>query len=235
MARSTDASIAFSVTDNLSESVVKMKNAITSTKQDAEQLQKTLDLLTNTKMQLKNVDLKNTQAELARTKKAFEELGESATEAEREAAGRILNRQIGIMRMSVGSWNGQQTGPADDEGPCWTPPGAISKADNRAETSGSAGVLSALGRAGLLDMAGDTAGAWANFLVGSTLGSEAGSLFSGRHERGGPAGRRWARWAGPMGTGHWSRPGGALGAGLRWGTGHGGPGRCLYRLLHRPV
>ena len=75
MARSTDASIAFSVTDNLSESVVKMKNAITSTKQDAEQLQKTLDLLTNTKMQLKNVDLKNTQAELARTKKAFEELG----------------------------------------------------------------------------------------------------------------------------------------------------------------
>lgn len=43
MARSTDASIAFSVTDNLSESVVKMKNAITSTKQDAEQLQKTLD------------------------------------------------------------------------------------------------------------------------------------------------------------------------------------------------
>lgn len=69
MARSTDASIAFSVTDNLSESVVKMKNAITSTKQDAEQLQKTLDLLTNTKMQLKNVDLKNTQAELARTKR----------------------------------------------------------------------------------------------------------------------------------------------------------------------
>ena len=45
MARSTDASIAFSVTDNLSESVVKMKNAITSTKQDAEQLQKTLDML----------------------------------------------------------------------------------------------------------------------------------------------------------------------------------------------
>lgn len=178
MARSTDASIAFSVTDNLSESVVKMKNAITSTKQDAEQLQKTLDLLTNTKMQLKNVDLKNTQAELARTKKAFEELGESATEAEREAARADFeqaNRNYENVRgqLEMVSKRARQT--TKD---LLDATGAISKADNRAETSGSAGVLSALGRAGLLEMAGDTAGAWANFLVGSTLGSEAGTLFS---------------------------------------------------------
>ena len=169
MARSTDASIAFSVTDNLSESVVKMKNAITSTKQDAEQLQKTLDLLTNTKMQLKNVDLKNTQAELARTKKAFEELGESATEAEREAARADFeqaNRNYENVRgqLEMVSKRARQT--TKD---LLDATGAISKADNRAETSGSAGVLSALGRAGLLEMAGDTAGAWANFLVGSTL------------------------------------------------------------------
>lgn len=123
MDRSTDASIAFSVTDNLSESVVKMKNAITSTKQDAEQLQKTLDLLTNTKMQLKNVDLKNTQAELARTKKAFEELGESATEAAREAAGRILNGQIRIMRMSARSWILSASRPGRRRRTCWTPRG----------------------------------------------------------------------------------------------------------------
>lgn len=166
MARSTDASIAFSVTDNLSESVVKMKNAITSTKQDAEQLQKTLDLLTNTKMQLKNVDLKNTQAELARTKKAFEELGESATEAEREAARADFeqaNRNYENVRgqLEMVSKRARQT--TKD---LLDATGAISKADNRAETSGSAGVLSALGRAGLLEMAGDTAGAWANFLVG---------------------------------------------------------------------
>ena len=137
MARSTDASIAFSVTDNLSESVVKMKNAITSTKQDAEQLQKTLDLLTNTKMQLKNVDLKNTQAELARTKKAFEELGESATEAEREAARADFeqaNRNYENVRgqLEMVSKRARQT--TKD---LLDATGAISKADNRAETSGS--------------------------------------------------------------------------------------------------
>lgn len=210
MARSTDASIAFSVTDNLSESVVKMKNAITSTKQDAEQLQKTLDLLTNTKMQLKNVDLKNTQAELARTKKAFEELGESATEAEREAARADFeqaNRNYENVRgqLEMVSKRARQT--TKD---LLDATGAISKADNRAETSGSAGVLSALGRAGLLDMAGDTAGAWANFLVGSTLGSEAGSLFSGALS-GAAGGAAMGSLAGPMGTAIGAALGGALG------------------------
>lgn len=210
MDRSTDASIAFSVTDNLSESVVKMKNAITSTKQDAEQLQKTLDLLTNTKMQLKNVDLKNTQAELARTKKAFEELGESATEAEREAARADFeqaNRNYENVRgqLEMVSKRARQT--TKD---LLDATGAISKADNRAETSGSAGVLSALGRAGLLDMAGDTAGAWANFLVGSTLGSEAGSLFSGALS-GAAGGAAMGSLAGPMGTAIGAALGGALG------------------------
>lgn len=210
MARSTDASIAFSVTDNLSESVVKMKNAITSTKQDAEQLQKTLDLLTNTKMQLKNVDLKNTQAELARTKKAFEELGESATEAEREAARADFeqaNRNYENVRgqLEMVSKRARQT--TKD---LLDATGAISKADNRAETSGSAGVLSALGRAGLLDMAGDTAGAWANFLVGSTLGSEAGTLFSGALS-GAASGAAMGSLAGPMGTAIGAALGGALG------------------------
>ena len=210
MARSTDASIAFSVTDNLSESVVKMKNAITSTKQDAEQLQKTLDLLTNTKMQLKNVDLKNTQAELERTKKAFEELGESATEAAREAARADFeraNQNYENVRAQLDLVSKQARQTTKD---LLDAEGAISKADNRAETSGSAGVLSALGRAGLLDMAGDTAGAWANFLVGSTLGSEAGSLFSGALS-GAAGGAAMGSLAGPMGTAIGAALGGALG------------------------
>lgn len=210
MDRSTDASIAFSVTDNLSESVVKMKNAITSTKQDAEQLQKTLDLLTNTKMQLKNVDLKNTQAELARTKKAFEELGESATEAAREAARADFeraNQNYENVRAQLDLVSKQARQTTKD---LLDAEGAISKADNRAETSGSAGVLSALGRAGLLDMAGDTAGAWANFLVGSTLGSEAGSLFSGALS-GAAGGAAMGSLAGPMGTAIGAALGGALG------------------------
>lgn len=53
-----------------------------------------------------------------------------------------------------------------------------SKADNRAGASSSGGVLSALGRAGLLDMAGDVAMDLGNFAVGSTFGSEIGGVVS---------------------------------------------------------
>ncbi len=98
-------------------------------------------------MQLKNVDLKNTQAELARTKKAFEELGESATEAAREAARAGIferanqNYENVRAQLDLVSKQARQTtkDPAGRRG-------AISKADNRAETSGSAGVLSAPGK-----------------------------------------------------------------------------------------
>ena len=45
MAKSTDASIAFSVTDNLSQSIVKMKNSLNEFKTDAEGLQQRLTTL----------------------------------------------------------------------------------------------------------------------------------------------------------------------------------------------
>ena len=54
---------------------------------------------------------------------------------------------------------------------------ASSKAENRAG-SGSTGILSALGQAGLISMAGDAAGQWADALVGSAFGSNAGTMFS---------------------------------------------------------
>ena len=59
MARKADASIAFSLTDNLSQSVARMRTAVDGFEQDVDGLQKKLDLLQNTKMQLKQVDLKN--------------------------------------------------------------------------------------------------------------------------------------------------------------------------------
>ncbi len=56
---------------------------------------------------------------------------------------------------------------------------AMSKADNRAGgTGGGKGILSALGQAGLISMAGDAAGQWADALVGSAFGSNAGTMFS---------------------------------------------------------
>uniref|UniRef100_UPI00261EAD49 hypothetical protein n=1 Tax=Intestinimonas sp. TaxID=1965293 RepID=UPI00261EAD49 len=82
--RSTDASIAFSVTDNLSQSIVKMKNSLNEFKTDAEGLQQRLTTLENTRLQLKNIDLKQAREQVEQTRKAMEALGDAATDAERE-------------------------------------------------------------------------------------------------------------------------------------------------------
>lgn len=56
---------------------------------------------------------------------------------------------------------------------------AARRAENRAGgLSGAVGMLAALGKAGLYDMLGDTAGQWAGTLASSALGSSGGSLFS---------------------------------------------------------
>lgn len=56
---------------------------------------------------------------------------------------------------------------------------AASRMDNRSGgLSGAVGMLAALGKAGLYDMLGDTAGQWAGTLASSGLGSSGGSLFS---------------------------------------------------------
>ncbi|MBE5056222.1 tape measure protein [Pseudoflavonifractor sp. DSM 107456] len=53
---------------------------------------------------------------------------------------------------------------------------AESRFSNRSE---GPGLLTALGKAGILNMAGDAAGEWANALAGSALGSQGANLFSG--------------------------------------------------------
>ena len=86
MPNRTDASVAFSVTDNLSASIVGMKNSVNSFESDITGLQQKLDQLDATRIQLKNFDLKNARQELTRTRQALEELGDAATDAERAAA-----------------------------------------------------------------------------------------------------------------------------------------------------
>ena len=178
--RSTDASIAFSVTDNLSESVVKMRNAINGFRDDAQGLQQQLTLLDSTRLQLKNIDLKRAKEQVDATKKALEELGEAATDAEREAAranfDEALQNYANVEdQLQLVSRQAKQT-----QRDLLDTTDAISKMDNRAGApTGAAGVLSALGQAGLYSMAGDVAGQWAEALVGSAFGSEAGGLFSG--------------------------------------------------------
>ncbi|MBD9090650.1 MAG: hypothetical protein EGR72_11540 [Clostridiales bacterium] len=174
--RRTDASIAFSVTDNLSQSIVAMKNSLSEFRNDAAGLQKQLDMLDKTKIQLKNVDLKQAKQELQQAEKAIRELGDAATEADRAAANANFERASQNYeniraQLDLTSRQARQT-----QKDLLDATGAISKVENRAGSSVDS-VLSALGKAGLFSMAGDAAGQWGNLLVGSAFGSDAGGLF----------------------------------------------------------
>lgn len=184
--RRTDASIAFSVTDNLSQSIVAMKNSLSEFRNDAAGLQKQLDMLDKTKIQLKNVDLKQAKQELQQAEKAIRELGDAATEADRAAANANFERASQNYeniraQLDLTSRQARQT-----QKDLLDATGAISKVENRAGSSvggagslvgGAGSVLSALGKAGLFSMAGDAAGQWGDMLVGSAFGSDAGGLF----------------------------------------------------------
>lgn len=205
----TDASVAFSVTDNLSQSIVGMKNSVNSFKQDVTGLQQQLDKLDSTRFQLKNFDLKDARQELDRTKKALQELGDTATEADQEAARADFERanqnyENVRRQLNLVSKQARQT-----ERDLLDATDAISKADNRAG-SASGGVLSALGKAGLMDMAGDVALDFGNLVVGSTFGSEVGGVVSSGIS-GALSGAAMGSLLGPVGTAVGAAIGGGLG------------------------
>lgn len=203
--RSTDASIAFSVTDNLSASITKMKNALGDFRDDAEGLQQQLDTLQNTRMQLKNIDLKNAKSQVEQMRRALEELGDSATEADREAARADFDQAVQNYnnlenQLKLVSKQAKQT-----ERDLLDATDAVSKADNRAVS-----VSSALSKAGLLDMAGDVAMDAGNLLIGSAFGSEAGSVVASGLS-GALSGAAMGSLAGPVGTAVGAAIGGGLG------------------------
>ena len=217
--RRTDASIAFSVTDNLSQSIVSMKNSLSEFRNDAAGLQKQLDMLDKTKIQLKNVDLRQAKQELQQAEKAIRELGDAATEADRAAANANFERASQNYeniraQLDLTSRQARQT-----QKDLLDATGAISKVENRAGSSvggagslvgGAGSVLSALGKAGLFSMAGDAAGQWGDLLVGSAFGSDAGGLF-GSALSGAASGAAIGSLGGAPGTAIGAAIGGAIG------------------------
>ena len=178
MAQKTDASVAFSVTDNLSQSVVGMKNSVNSFRGDITQLQQKLDVLDNTRFRLKNFDLKQAKNELERTKRAFEELGDAASDADRAAALADFERATQNYENVRRQLDLTSKAARQAEKDIQDVSGAFSRMDNRANRSGGASVLEGLGKAGLGQMAGDAALEVANTLIGSAFGNEAGSVIS---------------------------------------------------------
>lgn len=172
-----DASIAMSVQDNLSAAIVSMRNSMTAFRTDVAELQKELYSLSNTKASLR-VDMNAAQIQLKKTRQAYKDLGDEATEAERKAAEadwRQAEENLDNIRQQYELFSKQVKQTTRD---IETASGAISRMENRAGGPGSTGVFSALGKAGIMNMVGDAASQWANAMVGSTLGSSAGSLFS---------------------------------------------------------
>lgn len=178
----TDASIAMSVQDNLSAAITSMKNSVTNFRTDITSLQGELDRLNSTRVQMR-MDLSGAKREAQQAQRAMEALGDSASEAERKAAEadwRKAEENLENIRQQydlVGRQVRQTTRDMENA------TSAISRAENRAGSAvsggGTTGLLAALGKAGLLSMAGDTAGEWAGALAGSVLGSQGANLFSG--------------------------------------------------------
>lgn len=210
MAQKTDASVAFSVTDNLSQSIVGMKNSVNSFRGDITQLQQKLDVLDNTRFRLKNFDLKQAKNELERTKRAFEELGDAASDADREAALADFERATQNYENVRRQLDLTSKAARQAEKDIQDVSGAFSRMDNRANRSGGASGLEGLGKAGLGQMAGDAALEVANTLIGSAFGNEAGSVISSGLS-GAISGAAMGSLAGPVGTAIGAAVGGAIG------------------------
>lgn len=178
----TDASIAMSVQDNLSAAITSMKTSVTNFRTDITSLQGELDRLNSTRVQMR-MDLSGAKREAQQAQRAMEALGDSASEAERKAAEadwRKAEENLENIRQQydlVGRQVRQTTRDMENA------TSAISRAENRASSAvsggGTTGLLAALGKAGILNMAGDTTSQLANALVGSAFGGQAGALFSG--------------------------------------------------------
>ena len=211
MPQRTDATIAFSITDNLSQSIVGMKNSLNGFKRDAQGLQQQLDLLQNTRLQLKNVDLRQAKNQVEQMQRALEELGDAATDADRAAAQADFDEAVQHYnnvqnQLSLVSRQARQT-----EKDLLNATGAIQSLDNRAGTAGGGkSVLSALGTAGLGQMAGSAAQEIANVLIGSTFGDAGGSLVSSGLS-GAISGAAMGSLLGPIGTAVGAAIGGGLG------------------------
>lgn len=180
-----DASVAMSVKDNLSQAVVGMKNSMTSFRTDVTELQRELDRLNSTRVQMK-MDLAGATREARNAQRAFEALGDSATEAERAAAEadwRRAEENLTNIRQQYDLVGRQVRATTRDMEDATS---AISRVNNRmggesgsGQPQGAMSMLQSIGQAGLYSQIGDMASQWATSLGGSYFGNAGGNLLYG--------------------------------------------------------
>lgn len=208
----THASIPLSATDTVAEATAKMGQALSAFGDDAEGLRQRLDLLEQTRLRLEYVDLNEAQREVDRTAKVLDELADATDEVDAKAAVADFDQAVQNyenLRQQLELVSDQARQTAQDYSDATN---AISRADNRAGTAGDgfASILGALGKAGLMDMAGDVVLDVTSTALSSAFGSSVGGIMSSALG-GAVSGAAMGSLMGPVGTAVGAAIGGGLG------------------------
>lgn len=203
----TDASIAMSVKDNLSQAVIGMKNSMTAFRGDVTKLEQELKKLNDIQAGTKT-RLSAATEEVKAAKKAYQELGDSVDEAQRAAAKANWEQAESNLRSLRQEYNLVERQVRATTREFENMSGVASRSQNRA----GPGIMAQLGQAGAWQMLGQTASQWANALAGSALGSAGGNLFSGALSGAGSGAAIGTMLGGPgIGTAVGAALGGAVG------------------------
>lgn len=164
-----DISIVISAKDNFTDAIKKMQTSQTTFRKDLGQLNTELGKLNNNKVSLK-VDLTQAKNDLKDAEKAFKKLGDEANKSKLiMAQTNYDNTKRNFDLVSQGAKNAERD--------IKNLTGAMSKADNRANTSANSGAFSVLAKAGLFNMVGSAASNALGTGVTSMFGSSTGSMF----------------------------------------------------------
>lgn len=198
-----DISIVIKATDRYSDAVKTMSAANKAFSKDMDGMQSKLDALSKTKATLQ-VDVKKAREDLTASQKQFAATGEGIEDLEKKQLTLdAARRNLALVTKEAANVEKQMTKTGD----------AFSKLDNTAGGSSGGRLGSALGtlaQAGGIKMIGDAASQWANTLITSAGGSDAGTLFSGLLS-GASSGAAMGSLAGPIGTAVGAAIGGAVG------------------------
>ena len=138
-------------------------------------LQKANEGLIKRQTELKK-ELKSARDEAKEAKKAFDDLGDAASQdAYEKAQKKVEGLRNEISATSKALRENERIYKSNIE----TIRKGITESSGESSSLSGSAILSQLGKAGLYSMVGEVAGQWANTLVGSAAGSAGGNLFAG--------------------------------------------------------
>lgn len=168
-----EISLAIMAHENFSDAVTTMRNANQAFNKDLTGTMQKLDTFNKNKITLK-VDTDKAKQALKEAEKQFSKTGDAADKMALELAN--SNYENARRNLDLVSKNAKQA-----ERDILSMTGAISKAENRAGSSGSGGaestMLKTLSNAGLFKMAGDSISGLAGVAVSSALGNTIGGAI----------------------------------------------------------